>query len=521
MNKNQKIVGILIFCLGMLIRIYGISWVPPHLSNDEISIAYDSYSILHTGKDEHGNSMPISFQSHGTYKAPLYAYIGTISNYFLGNSEISIRLPSALLGSITILSLGWLILGLGGGGTLALVTMTVLAFTPWHIYTSHMALEANIALFFLITGLACFFNKKIIISFLSFGLSIWAYHSEWVLVPILICALTLIYKKYLLLNKSFWIGLLLFFAIVFPIAKDAYIQRNSTARANTEIIIKDPGIAKVLKNPNVNMISKAGVVLDSFLNNYSNYNKLGYLFFDGLRLLPKGDPFTMGLFLAPLFPFFIVGLFCIKKYFEKNYLFIYVWIISSPVVSAITLGSDNFVRNLVCVAPYCLVIACGLVYFFNKYKKYIRLFIFINLVWFGYFLILYFYHFPRESGEGFQYGYKQIAEVIENSNYKKVVVDPRFGPVNIYAGVPHLYLSYFIKVNPLELINRKNTEDGMFFDKYQIKDINWGLIEIEKDVLYVVPVDNKADGEAQKVLKIIREIKLPNGHVEFLLYTHI
>jgi hypothetical protein len=52
MKSKFATLTFIIFIVALFIRIVGMGKVPPHLSNDEISIAYDAYSLLHTGRDE-------------------------------------------------------------------------------------------------------------------------------------------------------------------------------------------------------------------------------------------------------------------------------------------------------------------------------------------------------------------------------------------------------------------------------------------------------------------------------------
>src|SRR3972149_10232950 len=178
MKKVYLFAIVLIAITTIFTRFTGLSQIPPHLSNDEISIAYDAYSISKTLRDEHNDFLPISFQSHGTYKAPLTIYLASIPTFLLGNSEYSVRLPSAILGSLSVFLLGFLVYELSKNKNVALITSSLLAISPWHIYTSRMVLESNVALFFVIGGLYLFFyarsrNKTsiIIVSFLFFVLS--------------------------------------------------------------------------------------------------------------------------------------------------------------------------------------------------------------------------------------------------------------------------------------------------------------------------------------------------------------
>lgn len=43
-----------IVLIGGLLRMIGLDKNPPHIGNDEISIAFDSYSLRTTGKDGYG-----------------------------------------------------------------------------------------------------------------------------------------------------------------------------------------------------------------------------------------------------------------------------------------------------------------------------------------------------------------------------------------------------------------------------------------------------------------------------------
>ena len=61
-NKYNVIITI-IFMVGFLIRIIGISNYPNALNVDEASSGYEAYSILATGYDRNGNFLPVYFVS--------------------------------------------------------------------------------------------------------------------------------------------------------------------------------------------------------------------------------------------------------------------------------------------------------------------------------------------------------------------------------------------------------------------------------------------------------------------------
>lgn len=528
MTKHKiTAVVVLITVLTLVTRLVRLDLVPPHLSNDEISIAYDAYSITRTLRDEHNHFLPLSFQSHGTYKAPLTIYLTSPLVFFLGNNDYSARLLSAILGGLTVMILGLLIYELSHNCLLALISSLVLSIAPWHIYSSRMLLESNIALFFVVLGIYLLFygyhqqkNLAIIGSYFSLALSIYAYHTEWGFVPLLILVLWFFYRHDFAKKPISYLGASLFLLTLLPLLID-FLHNLSWSRAGTEIIFKDPYVAQYLANQSLNILQKGLFVVNFILGNYSKYTDLGYMFFNGLNLLPQEDPFQVGLFLAPLLPCFIIGFFHIKKYFPEHTKFIYSWVIISPLVPALTWGNVNNVRNLISVIPYSIIIAVGalVIWSFLRNNLFLKAgAVCLIVVFFVYFLAIYYYHFPYENGVNYQYGYKQIAQYIKPiySQFDKIVVDPRFGDYNMYSGVPHLYLSYYTNLDPHLLLKRRETPNSLFFDKYEMRPINWNWEIPKPSYLYIVPVSNLPTSEK---LKKLTEINLPNHKPAFALFT--
>lgn len=519
---------ILLIALGIVLRFIKLDYSPPSLSNDEISIAYDAYSISKTLKDQHNHFLPLAFQSNGDYKVPLYIYMSIPSIELLGNTEYAVRLPSALLGSLTIVILGLLIFELTKNKTLALISSAVLSLTPWHIYTSRMGLESNAALFFLTLGIYLFFLGKnlsrfwiIIFAFISFGLSVWSYHTEWVLTPMLILTLLLIYQKQI--KKTYILsGCLIFLIAVSPLyLNNLYKNPINQARSTTEFINKEPYLSSQLENSNLNIIWKSQASLAIFLRSYSSYANLGYLFFDGLGLTNSEDPFQTGLFLFPLLPALILGLVKLTKIIPKDWKFLYSWILLSPIVPSLTIGGVNNIRNLVSVVPLSIAIASGIYYLINNLKN--RALILIGslllIVSFIYFLILYFCYFPLNRGENFQYGYKQVAQYLKlNQGYQKIVIDPRFGFRNVYTGIPQIYIAYFTQMDPSKLQLSKDLKTGLYFDNYEVRVINWDGEVPKSGYLYVTPHYNLPIARLMPTLEKIYQVNSPNNQIEFELY---
>src|SRR3990167_1781413 len=100
-NKYHKYILLLIIILAGTLRLWKLGSYPA-FNADEAAIGYNAYSLLETGKDEHGNPWPIHFQSFNDYKPGLYFYIVLTFVKFFGLNEWSVRLPNAILGALCV-----------------------------------------------------------------------------------------------------------------------------------------------------------------------------------------------------------------------------------------------------------------------------------------------------------------------------------------------------------------------------------------------------------------------------------
>ena len=99
---------LLVLSIGIFLRFYHLNDIPPGLNPDEASHGYNAYSILQTGKDRYGQTLPLAFRSLGTYLLPMYTYFSVIPVAFFGPTVFSIRLIS-VFSSILLIILSLLI----------------------------------------------------------------------------------------------------------------------------------------------------------------------------------------------------------------------------------------------------------------------------------------------------------------------------------------------------------------------------------------------------------------------------
>ncbi len=143
----------LIILLGFLIRIWQIGTSPTGVTIDEASFGYIANSIYQTGKDEHGIAFPLVFRAFGDQKLPLQAYLSVPSVAILGMNNLAVRLPSAVMGTISIALIYILARKFTFSQTTGVVLSLFWALAPVNIILSRFAYESNIALTFFLAGL--------------------------------------------------------------------------------------------------------------------------------------------------------------------------------------------------------------------------------------------------------------------------------------------------------------------------------------------------------------------------------
>lgn len=126
--------------MALAIRVYQVGETPAGLFCDEAALGYNAFAIGSTGYDESGKFLPLYIRSFFGFKNPIYIYAAVLPIRLLGLSEMSLRLTSALFGTLTVLGIYLLareIWGRAAGVTAAFI----LAITPWHHHFSRIAFE--------------------------------------------------------------------------------------------------------------------------------------------------------------------------------------------------------------------------------------------------------------------------------------------------------------------------------------------------------------------------------------------
>ena len=572
---NQRTL-IIILLLAAFLRLYKLDNYPA-FNADEAAIGYNAYSLLETGKDEHGNPWPIHFQSFNDYKPGLYVYLVMPFVKIIGLNEWSVRFPNALLGIASVYLIYLLVREMVNGQwlmvkkksiindqslaiedldskqsyllttnhqLLAIIASFLLAISPWHLHFSRGGWEVNTATFFIMLGVYFFLkyiSKKrflFIVSCLLFlVLSMYSYHSARIISPLLFFGLlTLFWKEINLKIKQLMILGLIGFLFSAPLIVDL-TKSDIVSRAAGVGLFADTG---PIERTNEQRMEHAGVVSRIFHNKATNYG-LTFLknwgeHYHGLFLFVSGDeiqrnrvPETGQLYLFEVITV-ILGLCVLFSSIIQNSKFIILilyWLLIAPIPASLTFQSPHALRSQNMVIPLTIISAIGLAYLtriIHTSKPFFRFAFYILLttviVWsFSRYLHMYYVHMSKEYPYSSQYGVKELINYIEDGGrtFKNIVVTNKYDQ-------PYILFLFYTKYPP-QLFQKEHIltpRDKYGFStvetyaNYIFKSIDWDSDKL----LYPDSLIIGSNEEIPDETNITKRIYGSNGYLYFKVVTN-
>ena len=171
---------------------------PPGFFSDEASVSYDAQGIATDLRDEHGDLLPIFFQSFGQWRASLFVYAVAMVFRVAGPGVVQARFASATFSLLTALLMALLVHRLFGERWLSLGTFAVVGVTPWLFTSGRLAFEP-IALPAVLAGFLLLWHRADqtgrwydgAAAGFVLGLSVYAAIVAWLFAPLLCLALAL------------------------------------------------------------------------------------------------------------------------------------------------------------------------------------------------------------------------------------------------------------------------------------------------------------------------------------------
>lgn len=329
---------LLLLALAVFTRLYKLSQAPSTLIIDEAHYAYLSYSLLKTGKDEHGINYPIVFKGFGDYKLPAQVYTLLPFVNFFGLNNLSSRLPAAISGILLVLVIYWLFLEWNFSKRAAFLAALLTLISPWTFILSRFAYEANLGLLFFSLALLFIFKARknphllfFLGAALFFALSIYAY-VIYKFVAIFFVVFFATYFFFLTKKNKIKAGLFLgFFSILIAPFFFGQAANSNFARFKQVGVFSNEQLISTVNEDRhfclqnypkllcYGIFNKPVVYSKELMNDFIKAYSPEYLFIKGDENLTYMNVDDTGLFARFLLPLYLLGLaIFIYKLFAKS-----------------------------------------------------------------------------------------------------------------------------------------------------------------------------------------------------------
>lgn len=488
MKYKDLLLILFLAIFSSLIFLYKITSVPPCLNADEATNAYDAYSILKTGKDQHGNFLPLRFKSFGDYKLPLFTYLAVPFIKFFGLNEISIRLVNLPFVFLFPFLIFFLTQELFHKKKISFLSSFFLSFSLGLYLIARQAHEAYVTTFFL--TLTCyfflkFFKKQSFKYYLFFSLSLlislFGYHfSRLWFGFFLLIFLYLFFKKKI--KGRYIIGLfIIFFIFVFTDIKYKPTRiQNLLFFNNLGFTLKINELRK--DGGNRLFYNKLTIGLKESVNRYLSYFSPEFLTINGDKNYRFGFP-EMGPATPIEYLLTIIGLYFLFKNRQKWRFFLLFIFLFSPLSGSLTWNEGSISRVLPIFIPLIIIASYGFYYLTEK-KPFLKILVLSGFLFFAFYnFSFYFFHYPKRAQtiRAWQCGYRELGDYIKKNykNFDKFYITKK-------NGQPYIFLLFYLQYDPKKYqkelktltlpdeygFNQVFSFDKFYFELYPIKEKN-------------------------------------------------
>lgn len=526
-----------ILVLASVLRLYDLTHFPSGFNADEAALGYNAYSLLTTGRDEHGHPWPINLESFGDFKPALYTYILIPFIKILGLTEFAVRLPSAIFGILAVLFIYLLVKELIDDNC-ALISAALLSVSPWHLHFSRGAWETNVATTLLLVGSWAFVKWTktpklfwLLFSILGFVFSMYTYQSTRVIAPLLGLGLALIYFKDLIKSqRQMFLGLTVLIVLLLPITYNL-ITTDASSRFTGVGLLADEGPVNRVRqlrgqHPNPSSIfsrllhNRLVIYGIQFVANYTDHFDPNFLFITGDTIERSRVPDT-GLLHYTDALFVVLGLiFLLKSPKTNHWRTIICWLFVAPTAAALTFQTPHALRAQNMVIPLTIITAMGVYWFLRSWKLFGICVLCLVYSWqFTRYLHQYYVHYPREYPSAWEYGFKELVSYTESvkDQYEKILVTDKYDQ-------PYILFLFYSKYPPfdfqsdhtLTFRDQFNFSTVRDYDKYHFESTPWDKVRDTHSALIIAAPDDIP----QVGVNVVKTIYFPNGQPAFKIVSN-
>lgn len=497
MGKKVFVFLLGIVLLGFILRFNKLTSIPPSLNWDEVSIGYNAYSVLKTGKDEWNQAFPIHFKAYGEYKLPAQIYLSIPAISIFGLNELGIRITPVVYGTLTVLIMFFLGKALFRSSLVGLISAFLLGISPWHIQLTRASFESSLATLFVTAGMWFVIKgfkdqKWFVVSMVPFALSVFTYNSARIFTPLFLLVIVFIYRKTFAKFKKFIIVSMAVFAILLLPLTPYFFSGERSSRYKLVSITDDPGLIprinenrgnSRLPNPLPRLIhNKVTYITFYFTRNYLAHFTPQYLFISGAPH-KQHHVQNIGQLYVVQAPFLLIGIVALFYLRHRFRWLMTSWLFLAFIPVSITGDSiPHALRTLIAAPFYQLISAFGFYQLFIWLRRKTKIWFTLSILAVAILIVIqfiiylnnYYQTYPKLYSRDWQYGYKQVVDYIgkHQDEYDLIVFSRHYGE-------PHMFTLFYLNYNPANYQNDPNlvrfeTFDWvrvLRFDKFYFPDL--------------------------------------------------
>ena len=166
---------------------------PIYLMHDEVNFALQAQSVAATGRDTNGRLLPLYFSETGfeAGRDPIVIYATAAMLAMRPLSESAVRMPTALVGVLSVLLMFLLARRLFGSDAIGLAAAVTLALTPAHFINSRLVLSIVYPVPFILGWLLCLSSfaeredrRQLQVAAFVLGVGVYSYLASALMMPL-------------------------------------------------------------------------------------------------------------------------------------------------------------------------------------------------------------------------------------------------------------------------------------------------------------------------------------------------
>ncbi len=511
---------LLIIAAGFLVRIYRISEVP--LYGDELTILLDANSLLHTGHDQTGKLLPLTF-SMGAGRPAGYVYGSIPFVAVFGENIWGVR-GLSLLSGLALVGLIFLLAKKLFDQRVGLTAAILMAFSMWDINLSRGGFEAHFALMLAVLGVIGLLYAKqkpwwMIISAICFGTTFHTYPTYKIVLPLFLLGYVFINASEIksIFQKSkmaFILSVITFLVFGFLAVSQTFFSSSESRFLNINVFsdsqVSESITQKINYERSTTRLPK--VVASLFHNRPLEYAKVvgnnyfanfswQFLFLNGDKN-PRHNMSTTGYFY--LFEIVTICLGFILLILKKRWRILgilLVWVFVSPIATSL-ITDPHGLRSAFLLPSLILLSSLGLGFILSV-KRYSTLIfgiiLFSFLGQFIYFGEKLYYLAPSAFGRFWaEEGKNAAALAIENkSKYDFVVISDKIDSIEysypVYAKTPasEVIAQHAKNESFMPESNGFKKFDNVYIGSITAEELKSDTENTHKSVLYIGKLEDK------------------------------